>query len=54
MTKNNLGEIGFLFLFFKDLFIVICKYIVAIFRHTRRGHQVPLLVVVSHHVVFGN
>ena len=41
-----------LFFFFKDLFI-ICKYTVAIFRHTRRGCQISLRVVVSHHVVAG-
>ena len=39
------------FLFFKDLFIIIYKYTVADFRRTRRGHQISLRVVVSHHVV---
>jgi len=29
-------------------------YTVAVFRHTRRGHQIPLQMVVSHHVVAGN
>jgi hypothetical protein len=38
--------------FFKDLFI-ICKYTVALFRHTRRGRQISLWMVVSHHVVAG-
>jgi hypothetical protein len=33
----------------KDLFI-ICKFTVAVFRHTRRGHQISLQMVVSHHV----
>jgi hypothetical protein len=55
------------FLFFKiDLFIYlfiylfifylfnVCEYTVALFRHTRRGHQIPLQMVVSHHVVAGN
>jgi len=42
-----------IFIFFKDLFIVICKYIVAVFRHTRRGHPISLWIVVSHHVVAG-
>jgi hypothetical protein len=37
----------------KDLFIIIHKYIVAIFRCTRRWHQISLQVVVSHHVVAG-
>jgi hypothetical protein len=39
-------------IFFKDLFIT-CKYTVAVFRHTRRGRQISLQVVVSHHVVAG-
>jgi hypothetical protein len=37
----------------KDLFIIIHKYTVAVFRHTRRGHQISLWIVVSHHVVAG-
>jgi hypothetical protein len=37
----------------KDLFYV-CEYTVAVFRHTRRGHCIPLQMVVSHHVVAGN
>jgi hypothetical protein len=40
--------------FFKDLFIIIYKYTVAVFRCAKRGHQVSLWVVVSHHVVAGN
>ena len=35
--------------FFKHLFIIY-KYTVAIFRHTRRGHQISLQMVMSHHV----
>ena len=42
-----------LFFLFKDLFIVICKYTIAVFRHTRRGRQISLQVIVSHHVVAG-
>jgi hypothetical protein len=30
------------------------EYTVAVFRHTRRGHQIPLQMVVSHHVVAEN
>ena len=37
----------------KDLLIIINKYTVAVFRCTRRGHQISLWVVVSHHVVAG-
>jgi hypothetical protein len=32
---------------------IICKYTVADFRQTRRGQQISLWVVVSHHVVAG-
>ena len=32
----------------------LCEYTVAVFRHTRRGHGIPLQMVVSHHVVAGN
>jgi hypothetical protein len=32
----------------------VCEYTVAVFRHTRRGHQIQLQMVVSHHVVAGN
>jgi hypothetical protein len=34
--------------------LYLYAYIVAVFRHTRRGHQIPLQMVVSHHVVAGN
>jgi hypothetical protein len=44
---------SFFFFFFKDLFIIICKYTVAVLRHTRRGSQILLQMVVSHHVVAG-
>jgi hypothetical protein len=36
-----------------DLFIIINRYTVAVFRCTRRGHQISFRVVVSHHVVAG-
>jgi hypothetical protein len=32
---------------------ITCKYTVAVFRHTRRGLQISLQMVVSHHVVAG-
>jgi hypothetical protein len=42
------------FLFFKKIYLfIICKYTVAVFRHTRRGHQILLQMAVSHHVVAG-
>jgi hypothetical protein len=46
-VKNN-------FFFMKMFLFYICEYTVTVFRHTRRGHQIPLQVVVSHHVVAGN
>jgi hypothetical protein len=41
------------FFFLKIYLFIICKYTVAVFRRTRRGHQISLQVVVSHHVVAG-
>ena len=35
------------------LLLIICKYTVAVFRHFRRGSQISLRMVVSHHVVAG-
>ena len=31
----------------------VYEYSVAVFRHTRRGHQISLQMVVSHHMVAG-
>ena len=39
--------------FFKIYLFIICKYTVAVFRHSRRGNQILLHMVVSHHVVAG-
>jgi hypothetical protein len=38
---------------FFNLFIIICKYTAAVFRHTKRGCQISLWMVMSHHVVAG-
>jgi hypothetical protein len=43
----------YLFFFFKIYLFIICKYTVAVFRHSRRGSQISLQMVVSHHVVAG-
>jgi hypothetical protein len=32
----------------------VYEYTVAVFRHTRREHQISLQMTVSHHVVAGN
>jgi hypothetical protein len=51
----------FFFFFFQKQFFLnkiyvfyLEEYAVAVFRHTRRVHQIPLQMVVSHHVVAGN
>ena len=41
------------FFFFLIYLLILCKYIVAVFRHSRRGSQISLRMVVSHHVVAG-
>jgi len=42
-------NIFFLNTFFLKIHLsYLYKYIVAVFRHTRRGHQIPLQMVVSH------
>jgi hypothetical protein len=41
------------FFFFFLIYLFICKYTVAVFRHSRRGSQISLRMVVSHHVVAG-
>jgi hypothetical protein len=35
-------------------FIYLFEYTVAVFRHTRRGHQISLQMVVSYNVVAEN
>ena len=53
---GSLSSSHFLFLFFfflKIYLLIICKYTVAVFRHSRRGSQISLRMVVSHHVVAG-
>jgi hypothetical protein len=40
-------------IFLKIYLFILCKYIVAVFRHSRRGSQISLRMVVSHHVVAG-
>jgi hypothetical protein len=44
----------YIYIYIYDLFIIVNKYIVAVFRCTRRGCQISLQMVVSHHVVAGN
>jgi hypothetical protein len=43
----------YLFIYLFVYLFIICKYTVAVFRHSRRGSQISLRMVVSHHVVAG-
>jgi hypothetical protein len=46
--------IYFIYLFILKIYLfIICKYTVAVLRHSRRGSQTLLRMVVSHHVVAG-
>jgi hypothetical protein len=46
-------SILFFFFFLNIYLFIICKYTVAVLRHSRRGSQILLWMVVSHHVVAG-
>ena len=52
-SERRCSEIFFKVLFVY-LFIYLYEYTVAVFRHTRIGHLIPLQMVVNHHVVAGN
>jgi hypothetical protein len=39
--------------FLKIYLLIMCKYTVAVFSHTREESQILLRMVVSHHVVAG-
>jgi hypothetical protein len=54
VNRGNCYEWGKKLCFFKIYLFIICKYTVAVFRHSRRGHRIILQMVVSHHVVTGN
>jgi hypothetical protein len=44
--------LSFPFLFSRSIYLFyVCEYTVAVFRHTRRGHLIPLQMVVSRYVV---
>jgi hypothetical protein len=54
VVQNSIHNVvNFYFKHFKKIFIIY-KYTVAVFIHTRRGHQISLQMVVRHHVVAGN
>jgi len=52
-TRISKSKKNVLFCFFKIYLFYVYEYTVAVFRHTRRGHQIPLQMAVSHHVVAG-
>ena len=40
---------------FREIFLyILYEYTAAVFRHTRRGQQIPLQIFLSNHVVAGN
>jgi hypothetical protein len=41
------------FSFFQFIYLLICKYTVPDFRHSRKGSQISLRMVVNHHMVAG-
>jgi hypothetical protein len=50
--RDLFGDFHSLYLLSLKIYLfIICKYIVADFRHSRRGHQISLRMVVNHHVV---
>jgi hypothetical protein len=54
-TKASMAEEDMMhYLFFLKIYLfIICKYTIAVLRYSRRGHQISLWMVVSHHVVAG-
>jgi hypothetical protein len=53
VTWSSGRAVSAFFFFFKSYLFYLYEYTVAVLRHTRRGHQIPLQMVVSHHVVAG-
>jgi hypothetical protein len=53
MVSFKIYLITYLFTYLKIHVFIICKYTAAVFRCTRRMHQIPLQMVVSHHVIAG-
>jgi hypothetical protein len=55
-AKPDAPALFFIFLlqFFSLRFIYFIYEYTVVIRHTKRGHQIPLQMVVSHHVGAGN
>jgi hypothetical protein len=46
--------VNFICFGFLNIYLLyISEYTITVFRHTRRGQQIPLEMVVSHHVIPG-
>jgi hypothetical protein len=52
-TMNYISPDSTSFFFLNIYLFIICKYTVAVLRHSRRESQISLRMVVSHHVVAG-
>jgi hypothetical protein len=55
-SKEKTIQIAIFMIFKKYILFILyiyVEYTVAVFRHTRRGHWIPLQMVASHHVVAG-
>jgi hypothetical protein len=50
-TWNSVVFLPFFLPFLKISLLILCMWVHC---HTRRGHRIPLQMVVSHHVVSGN
>jgi hypothetical protein len=48
IQKEISSDFMYFFLLLKIYLFIICKYTVAVFRHSRRGSQISLRMVVSH------
>jgi hypothetical protein len=55
IVTNNIKYLGVILFCLRFIYLFyVYEYTIALFRHTRRGYQTPLEMVVSHHVVAGN
>jgi hypothetical protein len=54
LTKTSIMWYLDFFFFLRFIYFYVCEYTVTLFRQTGRGHQIPVQMVESHHVVAGN
>jgi hypothetical protein len=53
-TSCSISVSALFLIFYRFIYLIYMSTMVLIFRHTRRGHQIPLQRVVSHCVVSGH